>query len=126
MKSMNLVVIAALAVVVGSGCASITKDDATLVQVQAEGCPEETMCTLSNKKGSWKVTPPGSVAVTRSDDALHVACRGPDGEAVGRGLNESEIGGSFWVNLLWWPGMIVDAHTDKHRDYGNVVTVSCD
>lgn len=109
----------------GGGCASITKDEATLVQVNAEGCPEETECTLKNKKGSWKVKPPGSVAVRRSDDALRVSCSAPDGGAVGEGLSESEIGGAFWVNLLWWPGMVVDAHTDKHRDYGNVVTVNC-
>ena len=114
----------AVGVLTMGGCASITKDDNTLVQVNAEGCPVDTECTLSNKKGSWTVAPPGAVAVMRSDDSLQIACRTPDGQQV-QLMNESKIGGSFWVNLLWWPGMIVDAHTDKHRDYSNIVMAHC-
>ena len=41
-----------LAVSALSGCASVLQDEEATIAFAAPGCPEETECTLRNKKGS--------------------------------------------------------------------------
>ena len=115
------------AVAVLSGCATVMQgNEGENVMVHTEGCPVGTKCTLSNKKGSWGVEPPGSVSVHKSDDTLHVRCRTPSGREVSGAL-DSEMTGTIFGNIILGGGIgaIVDANTDAHRKYGDAITIRC-
>ena len=117
----------ALGLVVLSGCSTIVSDKTATIDVQAPGCPPGTVCTLTHKKGSWTVQPPGTVTIPKSDDTLRVSCRTPDGKQVMQSAN-SEFGGMFWGNILFGGGigMIADANTDAHREYpASIVVPGC-
>ena len=116
-----------LSVAVLSGCATVMHgNEGENVMVNTSGCPVETKCTLTNKKGSWQVEPPGSVSVHKSDDTLHVRCRTPAGEEV-VGALDSEMTGTIFGNIIIGGGIgaIVDANTDAHRKYGDSITIRC-
>ena len=121
------IALAGLAILVLSGCATVMQgNEGENVMVNTVGCPEETKCTLTNKKGSWQVEPPGSVSVQKSDDALHVRCRTPAGDEINAAL-DSEMHGSIFGNIILGGGIgaIVDANTDAHREYANEITIHC-
>ena len=56
-----------------SGCASITESKNQSMSVTT-GEVTGAMCTLSNSKGSYYVTSPGSVMVRNACDQLAVTC----------------------------------------------------
>ena len=113
-----------LAVSALSGCASVLQDEEATIAFAAPGCPEETECTLRNKKGSWSLMVPGTITIPKSDDTLHVTCRTPDGRRHSAAM-ESKFGGSFWGNVILGGGigMIVDANTDAHRHYDTSIVL---
>ena len=59
--------------VVLSGCASITESKNQSMSVTT-GEVTGAMCTLSNSKGSYYVTTPGSVMVRNACDQLSISC----------------------------------------------------
>src|SRR5256885_4336570 len=60
------------------GCASITGTTNQSVSVQTlEQTGREVsgaVCELSNNKGKWFITTPGSTVITRSNDDMQVLC----------------------------------------------------
>jgi hypothetical protein len=64
--------------VLSSGCASITgtSNQSVSVQTREQGGGEVTNanCELTNNKGRWFVTSPGSVMIHRSNDDMQVLC----------------------------------------------------
>ena len=56
-----------------SGCASITESKTQSMSVTT-GEVTGAMCTLSNSKGSYYVTTPGSVMVRNACDQLAISC----------------------------------------------------
>ncbi len=56
-----------------SGCASITESKNQSMSVTT-GEVTGAMCTLSNSKGSYYVTTPGSVMVRNACDQLAISC----------------------------------------------------
>ena len=106
------------------GCASITGTPIQSISVQSvdQGGKEVTgcACELTNKKGKWFITTPGSTTITRSNDELTVMCQ-KDGLDPGRVSVISWTKGSMFGNILFGGGVgaIID-HKQRARPPAHV------
>ena len=98
-----------------AGCASITNDPMTPVAVSFSS-GDEGACTFQNKRGIWTVDIPSTVSVRRSDDILKYECETKDGDKA-VGSIQSTIGAKIVASAVFLDFGIVDAITDKHREY---------
>ena len=73
MKTGTIAVLAALAVAV-SGCASIVKGSSETIAIHTVPV-SGAVCTLSNPRGTWRVSTPGRVRVKRSNEDMDVTCK---------------------------------------------------
>tara|TARA_Y100000310_G_scaffold111169_1_gene109570 strand:+ start:261 stop:860 length:600 start_codon:yes stop_codon:yes gene_type:complete len=109
-----IVIIFALALTT-TGCATLTSDPLTPIAISASD-GSSGRCVLSNKRGSWEVDVPSTVYVRRSDDVLKYDLETEDGhKAVGS--IPSRIGAKIIASAVFLDLGIVDAITDKHREY---------
>lgn len=124
MKMRNGVSVVALSLMTLSGCASIVSDETAAINVQAPGCPPGTTCTLTHKKGSWVMEPPGTITIPKSDDVLRISCETPEGKQLIQSA-DSEFGEMFFGNIIFGGGigMIFDASTDAHREYPSSIII---
>lgn len=98
-----------------AACASITNDAYVPVALSfSDG--SSGVCTIRNKRFTNEVDVPGTSLVRRSDDILHYNCRVKDGRSVTGGI-ESTIGAKIVASAVFLDLGIVDAITDKHREY---------
>lgn len=122
-----------LALVVGAplfltGCASITGTNNQSVSVQTrEQAGAEVAgasCELTNNKGKWFVTTPGSVSINRSNDDLQILCK-KEKLDNGRAAVVSDTKGSMFGNLLFGGGIgaIVDHKTGAAYEYPTVIEI---
>lgn len=122
-----------LALVVGiplflTGCASVTGSSTQSVSVQArENAGIEVVgasCELSNNKGKWFVTTPGSVSINSSNDDLQVLCK-KEQLGNGRASVVSDTKGSMFGNILFGGGIgaIVDHKTGAAYEYPTVIEI---
>ena len=97
------------------GCATITEDAMTPIAISfSDGSSGE--CILTNKRGLWKEKIPSTVSVRKSDDTLKYECKTNDGrQAVGS--IASTMGAKIVASAVFLDLGIVDAITDKHRQY---------
>lgn len=104
------------------GCASITGTTGQSVSVQTtsqDGAEVAgAQCDMTNSKGKWFVTTPGSVSINRSNDNLVVQCRKEPFE-VGTGSIVSETKGAMFGNILFGGGIgaLVDHNTGAAYEY---------
>lgn len=111
-----------------SGCASITGSPNQSVSVQTrEQSGEEVTgaaCELTNKRGKWFVTSPGSVMIHRSNDDMQVLCNKP-GSEPGTASVVSETKGSMFGNILLGGGIgaIVDHNNGSAYEYPTLIQV---
>ncbi len=97
------------------GCATLTEDAMTPVAVSfSDG--SNGSCKLRNKRGLWQTSIPATVMVRKSDDALTYDCETEDGRDVA-GAIPSRMGGKIVASAVFLDLGIVDAITDKHREY---------
>lgn len=109
-----IVIIFALALTT-TGCATLTSDPLTPIAISASD-GSNGRCVLTNKRGSWEVDVPSTVYVRRSDDVLRYDLETEDGhKAVGS--IPSRIGAKIIASAVFLDLGIVDAITDKHREY---------
>ncbi len=109
-----IVIIFALALTT-TGCATLTSDPMTPIAISASD-GSSGRCVLSNKRGSWEIDVPTTVYVRRSDDVLRYDLETEDGhKAVGS--IPSRIGAKIIASAVFLDLGIVDAITDKHREY---------
>ena len=116
------------AVTMFSGCASIIGGSSKLVSVQTtkgESMVAGAMCTLTNDKGIWFVTSPGTVSIHRAYDDLSVICK-KEGEEPGAMTIKSSTKGMAYGNILAGGiiGAAVDMGTGAAYDYPSLITVS--
>lgn len=129
MKFINYKLVAIALTVSIAGCATIMTGSSQQVNVQAIDANTHqvltgAMCTLVDGEGNNLPVPsnPGSVLVNKGKGTLNVRCSRP-------GYRQSQIGvgQSFnaWtiVNVLFWPGLIVDAASGAMQKYPSHVTV---
>ena len=111
-----------------SGCASITGSSTQNISVQTR-TPDgkelkEVQCDLINKRGTYFVTTPGTIVISRSNDDLHVTCR-KDSFENGKASVVSDTKGSMFGNILLGGGIgaIVDHNTGSAYEYPNFFQV---
>lgn len=109
------------------GCASIVSGQNQSVSVtsrQDSGEVSGAQCSLTNDKGSWYVTTPGSVTVRRSFNDLAVNCK-KDGLEPGLLTVKSSTKGMAFGNILFggFIGAGVDMSTGAAYDYPDLITV---
>lgn len=83
------------------------------------------MCTLTNAKGTWFVTSPGTVSIHRAYDDLSDVCK-KEGEEPGAMTIKSSTKGMAYGNILAGGiiGAAVDMGTGAAYDYPSLITVS--
>jgi len=114
--------VAAGAVFVFSGCATIVNDAYIPLAVSfSDGSSGQ--CEFRNKRGAWSTeVPTTDVMIRRSDDALLYDCSTEDGREAAGSIRSEMEGGKMAASVIFWDLGITDAITDKHRTYqGNVV-----
>jgi hypothetical protein len=108
------------------GCASITGSKNQPVNVTAV-CDGKVVtgatCTLTNDKGMWYVSTPGTAYIQKSTSDMAVTCT--KDEAKGTQTFSSSSNTGVWGNiLLGGPiGLAVDAGTGAGFDYSNAFNV---
>lgn len=115
--------LAATALVLATGCASITKGTSDTIHVEVANCGETIQCTASNKKGSWEFDAPGSVKFKKSDDALRIECEDGDRKVT---RSVSPTGDAMiWGNAVLGGviGAAVDASTDANQELPDSITI---
>ena len=101
-----------------TSCATIVNDPTVPVTLSFSDGSSGT-CNLSNKRGSWRVSVPGTHNVRRSDDNLRFDCE-TDTDKKGFGTIKSDMeGAKLGASVLFFDLGITDAITDKHRTYAN-------
>lgn len=116
-----------LSIVFLSGCASIVSGSTQSLSVDSlnKGTKvAQASCTLTNNKGTWFVTTPGTVSVHRSYDPLSVKCE-KDGLEPGILSVKSSTKGMAFGNILFGGviGAGVDMGTGAAYDYPALITV---
>ena len=111
-----------------SGCASVTGTTNQSISIQTkETGGKETIgasCELTNNKGKWFVTSPGSVTVTRSNDDMQVICN-KQGLEPGRAAVVSATKGAMFGNIILGGGIgaIIDHNSGAAYEYPAFVQV---
>ena len=90
------------------GCCSIFTSGPQTVSVDSQ--PQGASVTI----GPYKGTTPYEVSMPRGKD--YVITAKYQGDTQTQNLNKS-IEGLYWVNILIWPGLIIDLATDKMFKY---------
>jgi hypothetical protein len=124
---MRLVTITALAAVVllGSGCATLTKGTSQTVTVNTD--PPGAVCTLTrDAKPLAVVNPtPGSISIAKSSGAIAVICK-KDKFQDAAGTLSSEFQAMTFGNILFGGliGVVVDAASGATHEYPPLVTIT--
>ncbi len=122
LKEQVLYFLAAGAVFVLPGCATIVNDPMIPIAISlSDGSSGQ--CDFNNKRGAWSTAvPTTSVMIRRSDDALIYDCSTEDGREAKGSIRSEMEGGKFAASVVFFDLGITDAITDKHRTYqGNVI-----
>lgn len=110
------------------GCASVTGSPNQNVSIQTREVSGKEVkgasCELTNNKGKWFLTTPGSVGIHRSNDDLQVTCTRDDFEP-GRLAVVSDTKGSMWGNIILGGGIgaIVDHNNGTAYEYPSFIQV---
>lgn len=127
MKKTNSVVLVFVALL-GTGCASIVTGHNQSVSVETRGKQGESVasanCKLTNDKGTWFVTSPGSVSVRRSYADLLVNCEKTD-QQPGVASVKSSTKAMAFGNIIFGGviGAGVDIASGAAYDYPILITV---
>jgi hypothetical protein len=114
--------------VVSAGCSSITGSTMQNFSLQALDKDAREVkgaaCEMSNSKGKWFVSSPGSTTISRSNDNLNVVCQ-KDGMEPGRAAVVSATKGSMFGNIIFGGGIgaIIDHSNGSAYEYPNFVQV---
>lgn len=127
MNKFNTIAVLSLTLL-GSGCASIVTGHNQSVSVETRskqgGTVASANCKLSNDKGTWFVTSPGSVSVRRSYVDLLVNCEKTD-QTPGVASVKSSTKPMAFGNILFGGviGAGVDIASGAAYDYPTLITV---
>lgn len=111
-----------------TGCASITGSTNQSISIQTKEQTGRDLsganCELTNSKGTWFVTSPGSTSIHRSNDDLRATCR-KDGHDPGMASIVSETKGSMFGNIVFGGaiGAVIDHSNGSAYEYPNLIQV---
>lgn len=113
-----------------TGCASITTGTTQPMAVETRLSSGQDVpgayCRLTNSKGTWFVTTPGTVTIHRATAApLAIECNKDGHEQLGVSSTKPKSKGMTWGNLLFGGviGVITDSVTGAAGYYPSPVTV---
>jgi len=112
----------------GAGCASIVSGHNQSVSVETRSKEGQAVasanCKLTNNKGTWFVTSPGSVVVSRSFEDLLINCE-KENQAPGVASVKSSTKAMAFGNIIFGGviGAGVDVATGAAYDYPTMITV---
>ena len=109
------VIISIIVLLFLTNCATITNDPNVPVSLTFSDGSEGT-CQISNKRMALTIDIPSTPMVRRSDDSLKFDCETTDGRKS-FGAIPSTLGGKILASAVFLDFGIVDAITDKHRNY---------
>jgi hypothetical protein len=126
MKSLYLVGALGL-VTLSTGCASIVHGTNQSLSVETRNKADQVVgadCKLSNDKGTWHVTSPGSATIHRSFEDLAVRCE-KEGMDPGLASVRSSTKGTAFGNILLGGviGAGIDMANGSAYDYPSAITV---
>ena len=110
------------------GCASITGSTTQNISIQTRAPDgkevKEAQCDLINKRGTYFLTSPGTISISRSNDDLMVTCR-KDGFDNGRAGVVSKTKGSMFGNIVFGGGIgaIIDHSNGSAYEYPSFLQV---
>jgi len=96
-------------------CATLTEDSNDQIAMSFSDGSNGSV-QLRNKRGNWDHQIPSTVSVRKSDDVLHYTAKTSDGRFA-TGSIPSRMGGKIVASAVFLDFGIVDAITDKHREY---------
>lgn len=112
-----------------SACATIFSGSTSNVRVQAVNSAnnevlEGVSCSLTDGEGIIYTVPanPGSVLVSRGKGTLRADCKKKGYVQQNMGVAQT-INGITFINVLFWPGFIVDVVTGAMQKYPSNVTI---
>lgn len=113
-----------------TGCASITTGTTQPMAVETRLSSGQDVpgayCRLTNSKGTWFVTTPGTVTIHRATAApLAIECNKDGHEQLGVSSTKPKSKGMTWGNLLFGGviGVITDSVTGAAGYYPSPITV---
>ena len=125
----SLQIVFSTSLIIGlAGCASVTGSSTQNISIQTRAPDgkevKEAQCDLINKRGTYFLTTPGTIMISRSNDDLTVTCR-KDGFDNGRAGVVSNTKGSMFGNILLGGGIgaIVDHNSGAAYEYPSFVQV---
>lgn len=127
MKKINFAFLAAVSML-GSGCASIVTGHNQSVSVETRSKQGQAVmsanCRLTNDKGTWFVTSPGSVSIRRSYSDLLVNCE-KEHQEPGIASVKSSTKAMAFGNIIFGGviGAGVDVASGAAYDYPTMITV---
>lgn len=96
-------------------CATLTSDSNDQMAMSfSDGSSGSVQ--LRNKRGNWDYQLPSTVSVRKSDDVLQYTAKTNDGR-IATGSIPSRMGAKIVASAVFLDFGIVDAITDKHREY---------
>jgi len=111
-----------------SGCASVTGTTGQSVSVETRQKNGSVLsgasCELTNSKGKWFITTPGSASIRRSNDDMIVVCN-KDGHEPGTAAVVSDTKGMMFGNILIGGGIgaLVDHNTGAAYEYPTLIQI---
>ena len=110
-----------------TGCASITGTTAQSISVETRdeaSVVSGANCEMTNSKGKWFLSTPGSVQIRRSNDDLIITCQ-KDGYPPGTASVISETKGAMLANIILGGGIgaIVDHNSGAAYEYPTLVQI---
>lgn len=112
-----------------SGCATIFTGTSQNINIQAVSSKDnETLkgvrCTIRDGEGTIYAVPsnPGSISIRKGKGSLTPKCRKTGYKQITYGVGENFNAITF-VNVLFWPGFIVDAVTGSMNKYPSHIAV---
>ena len=132
MNGRSLLVVSAMLIL--NGCSSITGQNQQSVSVEAnteKGALSGALCELSNNKGKWFTTTPGSVVIGKSNENLSVICKKEGLEPglatvvsqTGAGM-AGNVGMALLVPIVGIIGAIVDHNSGAVYHYPTSLTIT--
>lgn len=129
-RKYSATMLAALCVSSLSGCASIVNGSNQAVSVEARHKGQQVVgaqCSLANPKGTYYVTTPGTVTLSRAYDDLNVKCEKeglqPSFITVKSSTKPMAFGNIIFGGVI---GAAVDAGSGAAYDYPTLITVIMD
>jgi hypothetical protein len=126
MRAIRLLVL--LAGVALAGCASVSGGNVQKMYVQAQSQNGAAVtgadCTLTNDKGTWRLTAPGDTSIVRSNKRMEVKC---DKSPLPQGVVsvESATRGAMYGNIILGGvvGAVIDHNSGAAYEYPEMIKV---